>query len=119
MSRGEGNLGAACCLCARLSLLLRQHLPGCRVVSMVRTHVIRHAKVSAVWIRLKLEPTAFILEIEDNGRGIEAMDQKAAQSRNGLRNMRKRMEDVGGNFTMTPASEGGTQVRLSAPLRSK
>jgi len=79
------------------------------------TNVVRHAKASAALIRLKLEPAAFILEIEDNGRGVASLDEKA-QLRNGLRNMRKRMEDIGGSFTIGPAAEGGTVVRLTAPL---
>jgi signal transduction histidine kinase len=30
--------------------------------------------------------------------------------------MRKRMEDIGGSFSISPAPEGGTLVRLIAPL---
>jgi len=78
------------------------------------TNVVRHAQASAVWVRLKLEPAAFILEIEDNGRGLGGLAEKAG--RNGLRNMRKRMEDVSGSFTIGPAAEGGTLVRLTAPF---
>ena len=83
------------------------------------TNVVRHAKASAVWIRLKLQANAFTLEIEDNGRGLAGMDEKAANTRNGLRNMRKRMEDIGGSFTMAPGAEGGTLVRLTAPLATE
>lgn len=82
------------------------------------TNVVRHAKASAASIRLRLEPSRFTLEIEDDGRGVANLDTNAAQSRNGLRNMRKRMEDVGGEFSIGPAPAGGTMVRLSAPLRS-
>jgi ligand-binding sensor domain-containing protein/signal transduction histidine kinase len=80
------------------------------------TNVVRHAQASAAWLRLKLEPTAFILEIEDDGRGPVGIDTHAAHTRNGLRNMRKRMEDVGGSFSIGPAPSGGTLVRLRAPL---
>ena len=83
------------------------------------TNVVRHAKASAVWIRLRLEPAAFHLEIQDDGRGLAGMDEKRAQSRNGLHNMRKRMEDIGGSFSIATAAEGGTLVRLSAPLMGK
>jgi signal transduction histidine kinase len=31
--------------------------------------------------------------------------------------MRKRMEDVGGNFSIGPAAGQGTLVRLSAPIK--
>ena len=82
----------------------------------VELYVVRHAHASSLWVRLKLEPAAFVLEIEDNGRGLAGMDEKAARSRNGLGNMRKRMEDIGGSFAMAAGSEGGTRVRLTATL---
>jgi signal transduction histidine kinase len=79
------------------------------------TNVVRHAQATAVSLRLRLEPSSFTLEIEDNGRGLGGLDPRAAQTRNGLRNMRKRMEDIGGSFDMGPAQERGTVVRLTAP----
>jgi signal transduction histidine kinase len=82
------------------------------------TNVVRHAKATAASIRLRLEPNRFTLEIQDDGRGVGGMDQKAAQLRNGLRNMRKRMEDVGGEFSISSIPEGGAVVRLSAPLEN-
>ncbi|MHB9010050.1 MAG: hypothetical protein ACYDC1_24325, partial [Limisphaerales bacterium] len=58
----------------------------------------------------------YTLEIEDNGRGPAGRETKAAQGRNGLRNMSKRMEDIGGQFDIATGSDGGTLVRLAAPL---
>ena len=81
------------------------------------TNVVRHAQATAVSLRLRLEPTSFTLEIEDNGRGLGRLDPKAAQTRNGLRNMRKRMEDIGGSFYMGPGPERGAVIRLTAPLK--
>jgi signal transduction histidine kinase len=80
------------------------------------TNVVRHAKATAAWVRLKLEQNSFTLEIEDNGRGVGALDLNAPQTRNGLKNMRKRMEDVGGSFHIGPGGEGGALVRLTVPL---
>jgi ligand-binding sensor domain-containing protein/signal transduction histidine kinase len=80
------------------------------------TNVVRHAQASAVSLRLRLDHASFTFEIEDNGRGIANLDPKAAQTRNGLRNMRKRMEDIGGTFYLGPAPEHGAVVRLTAPL---
>jgi signal transduction histidine kinase/ligand-binding sensor domain-containing protein len=82
------------------------------------TNVVRHAKATEVWLRLRLAGHSFTIEIEDNGRGPAGSKQKAAQSRNGLRNMRKRMEDIGGEFFMGPGQQGGTLVRLTVPLRN-
>ena len=83
------------------------------------TNVVRHAKATAAWVRLKLEPHSFTLEIEDNGRGVAGLDLNAPQTRNGLKNMRKRMEDVGGAFSIGPGSEGGALVRLNVPLQTR
>ncbi|MCL5096049.1 MAG: histidine kinase [Candidatus Omnitrophica bacterium] len=80
------------------------------------TNVVRHAAASSVWIRLRLDSATFILEIEDNGRGIRGLDEKAARTRNGLRNMRRRMEGIGGSFALDSGPEGGALVRLTAPL---
>jgi signal transduction histidine kinase len=82
-------------------------------------NVVKHAHASEMWLRLKLMPENFILEIDDNGRGMDGMDAKAAQLRNGLRNMRKRMTDIGGEFSISPGANGGTLVRLTVPVKSE
>jgi len=79
-------------------------------------NVVKHAQASEVWIRLEFSADRFTLEIADNGRGLAHMDPQRAKTRNGLRNLRKRMEEIHGEFTMTPGPAGGTTVRLTAPL---
>ncbi len=80
------------------------------------TNIAKHAKATEAWIRLFLNPTSFTLEIEDNGRGPGDVNSAAARLRNGLSNMRKRMEDIGGTFTISPGASGGTIVRLTVPI---
>lgn len=77
-------------------------------------NVVKHAQAAEARIRLRLEPGNFILEIADNGRGVA--DLNARQNRSGLRNMRKRLEDIGGRFEIAPADGGGTMVRLTVPI---
>jgi len=77
-------------------------------------NVVKHSGASSAWLRLRLEPDRFTLEVEDNGRGLPAgADQKG---RNGLSTMRKRLEELGGIFTLGPGHERGTLVSLTAPL---
>jgi ligand-binding sensor domain-containing protein/signal transduction histidine kinase len=103
------------------------HLPATEIPPEVRhnaflafkesvNNVVKHAHASEAWIRLRLSPENFILEIEDNGRGPGDVNSKAAQMRNGMRNMRKRMEDIRGEFSIAPGANGGTIVRLKIPL---
>jgi ligand-binding sensor domain-containing protein/signal transduction histidine kinase len=80
------------------------------------TNIVRHSSASAAWLRLRLQPMKFTIEIEDDGRGMPDLDETAARARNGLSNMRKRMEEIAGEFELCPASGGGTMVRLTAPL---
>jgi len=80
-------------------------------------NVVKHAQAAEAQIRLRLEPENFIFEIEDNGRGIG--NQTAPQNRNGLRNMKKRMEDIHGEFSIAPGANGGTIVRLTVPVGMK
>ncbi len=80
------------------------------------TNIVKHAAASEACLRLRLAPGGFTLEIEDNGRGPAGLAGPAAQSRSGLRNMRQRMEDIGGKFEIGPGAKGGTLVRLTAPL---
>lgn len=77
-------------------------------------NIVKHANATSAWVRLSVENGQFVLEVEDNGRGLPPGD--ARKDRNGLRNMRKRMQDVGGGFEIGPGAEGGTRIRLNAPL---
>jgi ligand-binding sensor domain-containing protein/signal transduction histidine kinase len=106
------------------------HLPAKEIPPEVRhnvflafkeavNNVVKHAHASEAWIRLRLSPEQFIMEVEDNGRGLGGVDPKAAQMRNGMRNMRKRMEDIGGEFSISAGASGGTIVRLTVPVGIK
>jgi signal transduction histidine kinase/ligand-binding sensor domain-containing protein len=83
------------------------------------TNIVKHSGATEAAIRLALNADGFTLEIQDNGRGPAGLTGKAAESRNGLRNMRKRMEDVGGRFSIGPAPQSGTVVGLTVPLNMK
>jgi ligand-binding sensor domain-containing protein/signal transduction histidine kinase len=82
-------------------------------------NVVKHAQASEVRVRLQLPPGNFALSIEDNGRGMGGRDANATPARNGLRNMRKRMEDIHGEFSISPGTGGGTIVCLTVPIRTK
>ncbi|TAL03788.1 MAG: hypothetical protein EPO07_05770 [Verrucomicrobia bacterium] len=81
------------------------------------TNVVRHSQGTAAWIRLKLDTDSFTLEIADDGRGVP--DAAKDSERNGLRNMSRRMEDVGGKFAISRAPEGGALITLTAPIAKR
>ena len=61
-------------------------------------NAVKHAAASEVWIRLQLDGSGFTLSIEDNGNGFDPARQP--DRGNGMRNMRKRLEDLGGQCEM-------------------
>lgn len=79
-------------------------------------NVLKHAGASAVEIRANFDGSAFELSIRDDGSGFEVNDAVAAGGGNGLHNMRTRLEEIGGTFTIESRPGTGTLVRLRFPL---
>jgi PAS domain S-box-containing protein len=86
-----------------------------RVAQEALTNVHRHAASPWVTIRLKVESTSVMLEIEDAGRGILRADDFGALASApslgvGLAGMRERMRQMGGTLSVESTSSG-TRVR--------
>jgi signal transduction histidine kinase len=77
-------------------------------------NVVRHAQAREVWVRFKLADGGFQISVVDDGNGF-ALD-KIHSRRNGLQNMQKRMEDIGGSFAVTSQPKLGTEVTLTIQL---
>jgi len=83
-------------------------------------NIVKHAHAGQVWLRLRLEPGRLTLLIEDDGKGgvVDALANAAGHaSGNGLSNMQKRMEQLGGQYSQQSRPDSGTSVRLECPLR--
>jgi signal transduction histidine kinase len=76
-------------------------------------NVVRHAHATEVEFSLVLIPNALELVIADNGRGFNA---SAATEGNGLNNLRRRLEKLGGTCIVESQAGKGTTVRLRLPL---
>ncbi len=80
-------------------------------------NVVKHAQATEARVKLQLVPDKFILTVTDNGRGVGDLSGK--KLRNGLKNMRKRLADVHGEFEIAPGVNGGTAVKLTVPLKNQ
>lgn len=78
-------------------------------------NVVRHSGSTEVWLRLSVEEGEITITIEDNGRGL-AHHGAAANTRNGLSNMRERLERLGGHASMGSIAGMGTTIRLHLPI---
>ncbi len=77
-------------------------------------NVVKHAHATEARVKLQLEADRFILSVTDNGRGLGDISDK--KLRNGMKNMRRRLADVNGEFRIAPGTEGGTVVSLTVPI---
>ena len=78
------------------------------VVKEALNNIVKHSGATEVKITLQKEEKGLSLIIQDNGKGID--NQKLSQFGNGLKNMKKRMDDVGIEFSIEHIN--GTVVRL-------
>jgi signal transduction histidine kinase len=88
-------------------------------------NAIRHAGASEVRISLTVEPAAFTLVVEDNGKGFESEallagtsnGQRSREAGNGLTNMRQRLAEIGGRCEINSAAGKGTRVTFTVALK--
>jgi signal transduction histidine kinase/ligand-binding sensor domain-containing protein len=73
-------------------------------------NVVKHANAKKVIINFKTDKNLFV-SIKDDGKGFE----KTNSGGNGLKNMKKRMESIGGLFEIT--NTDGVMVKIIVPLK--
>ena len=111
---------------ARCRLDVDQSLPPIPLTSEVRhnvylvvrealNNIAKHAQAAEVWLRIHWRQDVLRIVIEDNGRGFTLTD--TASERNGLANMRNRLEKIGGQFEYESQPGSGTICRISLPLK--
>lgn len=85
-----------------------------RIVQEALSNAIRHGRADRIAIKLGASDRDCVVEVVDNGRGI---DEDAAQRGGlGLRSMTYRARSIDGTFSIKKLPEGGTRVRLVCPL---
>jgi signal transduction histidine kinase len=83
------------------------------VVKEALHNVVKHSKATKVDLRIVISDERILISIEDNGEGFETTSSHFG---NGLVNMRKRADDVGGIFNIESHKNGGTKIEVIAPL---
>jgi signal transduction histidine kinase len=89
-----------------------------RIFQETLTNVARHAQATAVSVDLGEVQGRIVLQVADNGRGIdlgEVMQSKSV----GLVGMRERAAILGGDLVISGAPGKGTTVVLSVPLETR
>lgn len=76
-------------------------------------NIVKHSNATRVKITIAIENDHFIISIHDNGVGFD--DIKIRRFGNGITNMKKRMEQLGGSMRIT--QEEGTIIIFEIPLK--
>jgi two-component system NarL family sensor kinase len=89
-----------------------------RIAQEALTNIVRHAQASSAALALEISHDTITLTIADNGRGFDVTHAFVGRrSGVGLRNMRERLEALGG--TLSLASQAGhTVVTARVPLQT-
>ena len=78
------------------------------------TNISRHACASEVSVRMELKSDALLVDVQDNGHGF---DPELPYNGMGLRNLRRRAEEAGGDLAIDSSPGKGARVRVRIPLR--
>ena len=89
-----------------------------RVAQEALTNIDKHARASRVDMQLTYTRRELLLSIRDDGTGFDTAYMQQHPSRGiGLRNMRERLQSVGGQCDVDSGS-AGTEVRARVSLRA-
>jgi signal transduction histidine kinase len=83
------------------------------VVRETLNNIAKHSKATEAWLRIHWKDQALDIVIEDNGCGF---NRTAIISGNGLINMCKRLDKIGGRFECNSRHDSGTVCRIYLPF---
>ncbi len=87
------------------------------VVKEALNNVARHSGASEVSLRITVTEQGLEVTIQDNGRSFDVASVNG--SGNGLRNIRQRMDELGGRFEVRSRIGAGTQILLNVPQHGR
>ncbi len=94
------------CIVCRKNLML--------IIKEALNNILKYSRASFVKISLSRKAQYFVLIIQDDGKGMNL--ETRLGTGNGLSNMRKRSEEVGGRFEITSVESRGTEIIVKFPV---
>jgi PAS domain S-box-containing protein len=87
-----------------------------RIVQEALTNVARHADAAEASVLVWADAQSLTIQIEDRGRGFDAVAALAGDSTSGLAGMRERASLLGGGFTAESRPGAGTRLTAEFPV---
>ena len=88
----------------------------CSLTEDALNNIGEHAAASQVHLHLRVEADNIRLTVQDDGIGF---DLDSFELGDGLKNMRERMEILGGTFDIVTAPNQGTTITATVPRKNK
>lgn len=85
------------------------------VIKEAVNNIVKHSGADTVQLKILIANSIFNLQLEDDGKGIDVTG--VDQFSNGLKNMKKRIEDFNGSFEITNNELKGTIIKIKLPLK--
>jgi two-component system NarL family sensor kinase len=85
-----------------------------RIASEAIHNVVKHAQAAACVVEIQVETGQLTLSVTDNGHYLPAGHTTGI----GLHSMQERAAELGGTFSIQPATAGGTRIVVRLPLES-
>lgn len=88
-----------------------------RIAQETLNNIAKHARATHVYMKIGTNMSIITLEVKDNGKGF-IFDPVNFARRNGLQNMRERVNLLNGTFTLGTKPGEGTQILISVPYQT-
>jgi signal transduction histidine kinase len=85
------------------------------IIREALNNISKYSKASKASLVIRLHNNCLMLTISDNGIGFDGHNSKKG---NGMGNMQKRAQELGGSFVLTTAEKEGTILNINIPLKS-
>jgi signal transduction histidine kinase len=85
------------------------------------SNVLKHSGATRVDVQIQFEEGTLTIRIKDNGFGFAAAAHNGEGDRNGLKNMKQHLEDVGGTCVVQsrPGQGAGVELKVTLETESK
>ena len=91
-----------------------------RILQEAISNVVRHARATRAWIRIRHEAGTVVAVVEDDGRGFPASEVMAGSSRGlGVFGMVERATSFGGHVAIESSPGAGARVRVEVPIQAQ
>ncbi len=86
-----------------------------RTIQEATNNSLKYAKASQINVIIQKKQSSIVIEIVDNGKGFNI---ETTEKGNGLVNMKKRISEINGNFSILSTENNGTKILIDLPVKT-